>query len=93
MSTPPVIPGLGSSGGFEMVLEARSDASYADLQRAADTLLYYASQRKEISGLSSSIQNSIPQLYFDVDQDKAQMLGVKIADIFQRSKHLRGRSM
>ncbi len=46
LSTPPVIPGLGSSGGFEMVLEARSDASYADLQRAADTLLYYASQRK-----------------------------------------------
>ena len=62
LSTPPVIPGLGSSGGFEMVLEARSDASYADLQRAADTLLYYASQRKEISGLSSSIQNDIPQL-------------------------------
>ena len=89
-STPPVIPGLGSSGGFEMVLEARSDASYADLQRAADTLLYYASQRKEISGLSSSIQNDIPQLYFDVDRDKAQMLGVKIADIFSTLKTFTG---
>ena len=55
LSTPPVIPGLGSSGGFEMVLEARGDASYEDLQRAADTLLYYASQRKEISGLSRTI--------------------------------------
>ena len=81
LSTPPVIPGLGSSGGFEMVLEARSDASYADLQRAADTLLYYASQRKEISGLSSSIQN---------DRDKAQMLGVKIADIFSTLKTFTG---
>ena len=90
LSTPPVIPGLGSSGGFEMVLEARSDASYADLQRAADTLLYYASQRKEISGLSSSIQNDIPQLYFDVDRDKAQMLGVKIADIFSTLKTVTG---
>ena len=90
MSTPPVIPGLGSSGGFEMVLEARSDASYADLQRAADTLLYYASQRKEISGLSSSIQNDIPQLYFDVDRDKAQMLGVKIADIFFNAQNIYG---
>ena len=90
LSTPPVIPGLGSSGGFEMVLEARSDASYADLQRAADTLLYYASQRKEISGLSSSIQNNIPQLYFDVDRDKAQMLGVKIADIFSTLKTFTG---
>lgn len=90
LSTPPVIPGLGSSGGFEMVLEARSDASYADLQRAADTLLYYASQRKEIRGLSSSIQNDIPQLYFDVDRDKAQMLGVKIADIFSTLKTFTG---
>ena len=90
LSTPPVIPGLGSSGGFEMVLEARSDASYADLQRAADTLLYYASQRKEISGLSSSIQNDIPPLYFDVDRDKAQMLGVKIADIFSTLKTFTG---
>lgn len=90
LSTPPVIPGLGSSGGFEMVLEARSDASYADLQRAADTLLYYDSQRKEISGLSSSIQNDIPQLYFDVDRDKAQMLGVKIADIFSTLKTFTG---
>lgn len=90
LSTPPVIPGLGSSGGFEMVLEARSDASYADLQRAADTLLYYASQQKEISGLSSSIQNDIPQLYFDVDRDKAQMLGVKIADIFSTLKTFTG---
>lgn len=90
LSTPPVIPGLGSSGGFEMVLEARSDASYADLQRAADTLLYYASQRKEISGLSSSIQNDIPQFYFDVDRDKAQMLGVKIADIFSTLKTFTG---
>ena len=81
---------LGFLGGFEMVLEARSDASYADLQRAADTLLYYASQRKEISGLSSSIQNDIPQLYFDVDRDKAQMLGVKIADIFSTLKTFTG---
>ena len=90
LSTPPVIPGLGSSGGFEMVLEARSGAGVADLQRAADTLLYYASQRKEISGLSSSIQNDIPQLYFDVDRDKAQMLGVKIADIFSTLKTFTG---
>ena len=90
LSTPPVIPGLGSSGGFEMVLEARGDATYENLQQAADTLLYYASQRKEISGLSSSIQNDIPQLYFDVDRDKAQMLGVKISDIFSTLKTFTG---
>ena len=90
LSTPPVIPGLGASGGFEMVLEARGDASYNDLQRAVDTLMHYASQRKELTGLSSSIQNDIPQLYFDVDRDKAQMLGVPMSDIFSTVKTFTG---
>ena len=90
LSTPPVIPGLGASGGFEMVLEARGDASYNDLQRAVDTLMHYASLRKELTGLSSSIQNDIPQLYFDVDRDKAQMLGVPMSDIFSTVKTFTG---
>ena len=90
LSTPPVIPGLGASGGVELVLEARGNASYGDLQRAVDTLLHYASQRKELTGLSSSIQNDIPQLYFNVDRDKAQMLGVPMADIFSTMKTFTG---
>ncbi len=90
INTPPVIPGLGASGGFEMVLEARGDATYNDLQRAVDTLLYHASKRKELVGLSSSIQKDIPQLYFDVDRDKAQMLGVPMADIFSTVKTFTG---
>ena len=90
LSTPPVIPGLGASGGFEMVLEARGNASYGDLQRAVDTLLHYASKRKELTGLSSSMQSDIPQLYFDVDRDKAQMLGVPMADIFSTMKTFTG---
>ena len=88
--TPPVIPGLGSSGGFEMQLEARGDATYDDLVQAADTLLYYASRRKEISGISSSMQPEIPQLYFDVDRDKAKILGVPMTDIFSTLKAFTG---
>ncbi len=76
LSTPPVIPGLGSSGGFEMQLEARGDATFEDLVQATDTLMYYASQRKELSGMSSSLQADIPQLYFDVDRDKVKFAGV-----------------
>ena len=37
LSTPPVLPGLGQSGGFEMVLEASSDMTYEQLQMAVDT--------------------------------------------------------
>ena len=89
-STPAVIPGLGSSGGIEMALEARGDCTYEQLQAAADTLVYYASQCKELSGVSSAMQKDIPQLYFDVDRDKAQLLGVPIADIFSTLKAFTG---
>ena len=90
LSTPPVIPGLGSSGGFEMQLEAHGDATYEDLVHAADTLMHYASMRKELSGLSSSLQAEIPQLYFDVDRDKVKMLGVPLADVFSTMKAYTG---
>ena len=49
LSTPAVIPGLGSSGGFEMVLEARGSMTYEELQRAVDTLMHYAGQRPELT--------------------------------------------
>lgn len=90
LSTPPVIPGLGSSGGFELQLEARGDATFDNLVDAVDTLLYYANQRKELSGLSSSLQPEIPQLYFDVDRDRAKLLGVPMADIFSTMKAYTG---
>ena len=90
LSTPPVIPGLGSSGGFEMQLEARGDATFEHLAAATDTLMYYAMQRKELSGLSSSLQAEIPQLYFDVDRDKVKFAGVPMADVFSTMKAYTG---
>ena len=90
LSTPPVIPGLGTSGGFEMQLEARGEATFENLVQAADTLMYYAQKRKELTGLSSSLQSEIPQLYFDVDRDKVKMLGVPLADVFSTMKAYTG---
>ena len=90
LSTPPVIPGLGSSGGFEMQLEARGDATFENLVQATDTLMYYASRRKELSGLSSALQADIPQLYFDVDRDKVKFSGVPLADVFSTMKAYTG---
>ena len=90
LSTPPVIPGLGTAGGFEMQLEARGEATFDDLVRATDTLMYYASQREEIAGLSSSLQAEIPQLYFDVDRDKVKLSGVPMADVFSTMKAYTG---
>lgn len=90
LSTPPVIPGLGTSGGFEMALEARGDLTYEELQRASDTLVYYASQRKELARVSSSMQGDIPKLYYDVDRDRAKLLGVSVSDLFTTMKAFTG---
>ncbi len=90
VSTPAVIPGVGSSGGFSMVLEARGDATYEDLKQATDTLLQIASQRKEFTGLAASLQQDVPQFYFDVDKDKTRLLGVPVSDVFATIKAFTG---
>lgn len=86
LNRPPVIPGLGESGGLEMQLEAKGDANWDNLVSATDTFLYYASQAPELQGVSSALQSEIPQLYFDVDRDRAKFLGIPLADIFSTMK-------
>lgn len=85
-SKPPVVPGLGGAGGIEMKLQARSGASREDLVAATDTFLHYARQHKAVGNASSALQSEIPQLYFDVDRDKAMALGVPMSDIFATMK-------
>ena len=86
LNHPPVIPGLGESGGIEMQLEARADASWENLTEASDTFLFYASRAPELRSVSSALQPEIPQLYFDVDRDQAKFLGIPVADIFSTMK-------
>lgn len=86
LNRPPVIPGLGESGGLEMQLEARGDATWDNLVNATDTFLFYASKAPELQGVSSAMQSEIPQLYFDVDRDRAKFLGIPLADIFSTMK-------
>ncbi len=86
LKRPPVIPGLGESGGLEMQLEARGDASWENLIAATDTFMYYASKAPELTGVSSALQSEIPQLYFDVDRDRAKFLGIPLTDIFATMK-------
>ena len=52
--------------------------------------MYYAERRPELAGLSSSMQSDIPQLYYDVDRDKAQLLGVSMSDVFSTLKTFTG---
>lgn len=90
LSSPPIIPGLGTSGGFEMAVEARGETTYAQLQAVVDTIMERAAAMPQFAGLTSTLQKDIPQLYFDVDRDKAQLQGVPMSDIFSTMKAFTG---
>jgi HAE1 family hydrophobic/amphiphilic exporter-1 len=78
---PPIL-GLGSTGGFQYVLEALQGQSPNDLAAVMRGLLVTANQQPELAGVFSTFAADTPQVYLDIDRDKAQVLGVKIADIF-----------
>ena len=78
---PPIL-GLGSTGGFQYVLEALQGQSPSDLAAALRGLVVAANGQPELAGVYSTYAADTPQIYLDIDRDKAQVLGVKITDIF-----------
>ena len=80
---PPAIPGLGNAGGFSFWLQDRSGGSVEFLDQNLQKFLAAASQRPELAGVTSLFSASAPQLYADVDRDKAMKQGVAVADVYQ----------
>ncbi len=78
---PPIL-GLGSTGGFQYVLEALQGQSPTDLAAVSRAMLVAANQQPELAGVFSTFAADTPQVYLDIDRDKAQVLGVKVSDIF-----------
>jgi hydrophobic/amphiphilic exporter-1 (mainly G- bacteria), HAE1 family len=78
---PPIL-GLGSTGGFQYMLEALQGQPASDLASALRALLVTANGQPELAGVFSTYAADTPQIYLDIDRDKAQVLGVKISDIF-----------
>ncbi|MFY9694062.1 MAG: efflux RND transporter permease subunit, partial [Xanthobacteraceae bacterium] len=78
---PPIL-GLGNTGGFQYVLEALQGQSPTDVAAVMNGLLVAANQQPELAGVFSTYAADTPQIYLDIDRDKAQVLGVKISDIF-----------
>jgi HAE1 family hydrophobic/amphiphilic exporter-1 len=78
---PPIL-GLGSTGGFQYVLEALQGQTPNDLAAVLRGLLVSANSQPELAGVFSTYAADTPQIYLDIDRDKAQVLGVKISDIF-----------
>ncbi|MGH6813336.1 MAG: efflux RND transporter permease subunit [Methylocella sp.] len=78
---PPIL-GLGSTGGFQYVLQALQGQPPSDIAAALRGLLVAANGQPELAGVFSTYAADTPQIYLDIDRDKAQVLGVKITDIF-----------
>lgn len=80
---PPSIPGLGNAGGFSFWLQDRSGGSVEFLDQNLQQFLAASRKRPELAGVSSLFSASVPQLYADVDRDKALKQGVAVADVYQ----------
>jgi HAE1 family hydrophobic/amphiphilic exporter-1 len=78
---PPIL-GLGNTGGFQYALEALQGQSPSDIAAALRGLIVAANAEPELAGVYSTYAADTPQIYLDIDRDKAQVLGVKITDIF-----------
>jgi hydrophobic/amphiphilic exporter-1 (mainly G- bacteria), HAE1 family len=78
---PPIL-GLGSTGGFQYVLEALQGQPATDVAATMRGLIVAANQQPELAGVFSTYAADTPQIYLDIDRDKAQVLGVKVTDIF-----------
>ena len=79
---PPPIFGLGNAGGFEFYIQNRGEGGPKRLSQVADTFLAAARQDKRLAQVLTLWRPHVPQLYVDVDREKAKMLGVRIDDVF-----------
>lgn len=80
-TNPPAISGLGSSAGFDMELEDHAGNGHDALMAARDTLLDLAAKDDRLTRVRHNGLDDSPQLQVDIDQRKAQALGVAIDDI------------
>ena len=79
---PPPVQGLGTTGGFKLQIEDRAGLGYQALDDAKKAFLEKAATAPELTGLYSSYQVNVPQLFADLDRAKAQQLGVSVTDVF-----------
>ncbi|MDU6079083.1 MAG: efflux RND transporter permease subunit [Pantoea sp.] len=80
-SSPPAITGMGSSSGFDLELQDHAGVGHASLMAMRDKLLEMAAADPALSRVRHNGLDDSPQLQIDVDQRKAQALGVSIDTI------------
>jgi len=82
ITSPAPVRGLGSTGGFRMVIEDRGGYGYPALEQAVRAVADAAAKDPAITNTFVSFNTKSPRLGVEVDRDKAEMLGVPAADVF-----------
>ncbi len=80
---PPPIPGLGSTGGFQFEVQDIDSLGTDILAKVTQQLIMAANKRPELSGVFTTFSLNTPEIWIDLDREKAKTLGVNIDDIFQ----------
>jgi len=81
--SPPAIPGVGTSGGFQFVLEDRAGRDVPFLAGNLDKFLAAARKRPEIGSIASTFLPSVPQQFVEVDREKVLKQGVAVSDVYR----------
>ncbi len=87
---PPPISGLGVASGFNLMLQDKGNVGLSALQATAYELVADGNAQSGLDGLSTTINNNIPQLFLDIDRVKAKVMGVSLTSIFQTLQALLG---
>ncbi|MEX0692923.1 MAG: multidrug efflux RND transporter permease subunit [Rhodospirillales bacterium] len=79
---PPPVRGIGNSGGFRMMVQDRRGRGLETLNQATWALAGAANQGPETTSAFTFFEISTPQLYLDIDREKAERLGVPVNQVF-----------
>ena len=79
---PPPVIGIGTAGGFRMMVEDRAGQGSQALRAATESLVTRAAQTPGIAATFSLFETSTPQVYLNIDRTKAQLLGINVQDVF-----------
>jgi hydrophobe/amphiphile efflux-1 (HAE1) family protein len=79
---PPPVMGIGTAGGFRMMVEDRGGRGAAALREAASAVMARANGTPGLSQVFTLFETSTPQIYLDIDRTKAQLLGINVQDVF-----------
>ncbi len=80
---PPPVPGIGLSGGFEMMIEVTDGSfDYQELQQVTDAIAAAASSQPEVRNAFSTFSAQAPQVSVIVNRSQTEVFGVAVGDLF-----------